>query len=268
MNRGRYFWALMIILLGVLLLLSNFDLIQVNIWGLIWPIFLVALGVWFLLGTTLSRRTIEAEEVSIPLEGAAEASLRIKHGAGRMHMGIGPGMGQLLEGRFGYGLKYTTQREGDHLRVEMKPSDDFLPNIFMPWMWGPGGALDWDFGLTPDIPLNLHFETGAGEAGLDMRELKVKELRLQTGASATTVTLPARAGYTRVNIEAGVASVRLTVPEGVAVDIKAKSGLASVQIDQKRFPRQGEHYRSPDYENAANKIDMVIETGVGSVEVR
>jgi hypothetical protein len=71
-----------------------------------------------------------------------------------------------------------------------------------------------------------------------------------------------------VSIEAGVASVKLTIPEGVSADIQARGGLASIQIDQKRFPRDGERYRSADYDTAGNKIDLMIETGVGSVEVR
>jgi hypothetical protein len=80
--------------------------------------------------------------------------------------------------------------------------------------------------------------------------------------------MPANAGHTRVDVEAGAASVRVTIPSGVAARIRNRSGLSSVNIDSMRFPRQGDIYISSDYETAANKLDLEIRTGVGSVDVR
>jgi hypothetical protein len=58
------------------------------------------------------------------------------------------------------------------------------------------------------------------------------------------------------------------VPQGVAASIRARGGLASINIDSNRFPRSGDVNQSPDYETAANKVDMDIQTGVGSVDIR
>ena len=38
-------------------------------------------------------------------------------------------------------------------------------------------------------------------------------------------------------------------------------------VDETRFPGFDNRYQSPDYETAANKVDIDIETGVGSVSV-
>ncbi len=94
------------------------------------------------------------------------------------------------------------------------------------------------------------------------------EFDLGTGASATKLTLPAHAGLTSAKIQSGVASVEITVPGGVAARIRATGGLASIDIDETRFPRSGDTYRSPDFDAAENKVDLRIETGVGSVRVR
>ena len=49
MIRGRVFWGLFVLLIGVLLLLDNLGYLpSVNIWGLIWPLFLIAAGGWIL----------------------------------------------------------------------------------------------------------------------------------------------------------------------------------------------------------------------------
>jgi hypothetical protein len=139
---------------------------------------------------------------------------------------------------------------------------------FWTWPWGGRGALDWTFGLSRDVPLELRLETGASESRIDLGELKVTDVRLQTGASSTELSLPANAGNTRVHVGAGAASVVVRVPGGVAAQIRSQSGLASVRVDQTRFPRNGSYYQSPDYATAANKVDIYVEVGVGSVDIR
>jgi len=62
--------------------------------------------------------------------------------------------------------------------------------------------------------------------------------------------------------------VRVNVPSNVALKMRATSGLGSINVDRQRFPRHGSYYQSDDYENAANKVELEIESGVGSVDVR
>ena len=40
------------------------------------------------------------------------------------------------------------------------------------------------------------------------------------------------------------------------------------QADSASFPAAAGGYESPDYDSAANKVDIFVETGVGSVEIR
>jgi hypothetical protein len=62
--------------------------------------------------------------------------------------------------------------------------------------------------------------------------------------------------------------VTVRVPSGVAARIRIRGGLAGIKVDQNRFPRMGDTYQSADYDTAPNKVDVDIETGVGSVEIR
>jgi len=264
MKRNNYFWALVLILGGSLLLLSNLDIITINVWGLLWPMCLILAGVWFLLGSRFGYPSAEVEEVTIPLEGAARARVHINHGAGRLHMDDKAGAGELVAGTFGGGLNYRTRLDGDILDVKLKPGLAGVPFI----EWRPGSGLHWDMGLNSEIPLELELETGAGELRLDLTNLQVVDLHLKTGASSSTVMMPSNAGHTHTHIEAGVAAMTVHIPSGVAARIHTDSGLAAIDIDQNRFPRQGKVYQSPDYETASNKIELDIDTGVSSVNVR
>jgi len=267
MRRSTLFWGIILILLGFLLLAGNF--LNVNAWNLIWPLALIAFGVWILWGIFFGRPSARAEEASIPLEGAGQARVHVRHGAGRLRVDGSASPGNLVAGTFGGGLDQRVKREGDTLNVEMRLPVRAVP-LWFPWpgTWGPVGLFDWSFGLSREVPLSLNFETGAGEARLDLADLRVTDLRLQTGASATEITLPAGAGHTRAEIHAGAASVAIRVPDGVAARIRVKGGLAGVSVNRNRFPRVGSAYQSADYDTAANKVEIDAEIGAGSIDIR
>ena len=72
---------------------------------------------------------------------------------------------------------------------------------------------------------------------------------------------------TSVRVEAGAAAVTLEVPASVAARIRTRMAVGSIQVDQARFPRSAAGYESPDYGTAANRIDMELTGGVGSMRV-
>lgn len=267
MRRGRIFWALMLLLAGMLLLLNNFDVIQVDVWSLFWPSFLILLGVWILVGSLSKTPPRESEKSSISLEDASEARVQIKHGAGRLQVSGGAAPADLLTGVFGWGLEKDVRRREERIDVVMRPAHGIFPDVIFPWTWASGHGLDWEIALNEELPLDLRFETGAGEASLDFSTVQVKNLRLQTGASSTRVKLPENAGHTTMKVEAGVASVSIQVPEGVAANIQSVSGLSSINVDQNRFPKKNGSFISEDYQTAQNTVEIRIETGVGSVKI-
>jgi hypothetical protein len=265
MRRSGLFWGIILLLIGLLLLLSNLGVITVSVWSAMWAVVLIALGVGMLWGIVVGPGAAEDEEVAIPLEGAGRARVRVKHGAGRLRLSGHAASGALVEGTFRSGLDYRTQRRGDELDVEMSPRGLFY--VLAPWNWGREGV-GWNFALNGEIPLALAFETGASDVGLDLSELRVTDLRLETGASSVNVTLPAHAGFTQARIEAGAASVSLLVPSNVAARLRFRGAFASVDVDRNRFPRTGAAYQSPDYDTAQNRVDIEVEAGVGSLRVR
>ena len=267
MRTNRMFWAILMVGLGFLFLANNLGLMSVNVWGLIWPAFLIMLGISFLMGKTWGSEEMVLEEGSINLEGAERATVTVKHGAGKLTVNSSAESGTLASGKFANGLDARVKRDGNQLNVIMQSHSPVFPEIMFPWNWISGKGFQWDFGFTKDIPLHLVFETGAVDAHLDLTDLQVKDLLLKTGASSTNITLPAAAGLTQVRVEAGAAAVNIRVPEGVAARIETDVGLAAVSVNQSRFPKLNEYYQSVDYESAENKADIRIEAGLGSIEI-
>jgi hypothetical protein len=265
LRRGGLFWGVVLFLLGLLLLLSNLGIVSLDLWGAIWAVVLIALGLGVLWGVLAGPGGVGGEEVSIPLADAIGARLRLEHGAGRLRVSGGAESGLFLKGTFGGGVHYRTERRGDELDVKMSLRG--LPEALAPWNWGRRDT-GWAFQLNSEIPLYLAFETGASDARLDLSELRVTDLRLQTGASSVDLTLPAGSGHTRVRIEAGAASVSVRIPPEVAGRVRFEGALASIDVDRDRFPRRNGIHQSPDYETAKNKVDIEIEAGIGSLRVR
>jgi hypothetical protein len=268
MTRNSLFWGSIFILAGILLLLDNLGLLTVSAWSLIWPLVLIAFGLWTLWRYLMGTSSPPVEEAAIPLEDATRARIHLRHGIGRLHLTAGAGQDELATGTFSGGLDYYVRRDGDLLDVDMRPSSRSFPEVMMPWNWGSRGAVDWSVALNGEVPLSLYVETGASDTRLDLSELHVTELRLQTGASSTNLKLPANAGYTRADLRAGAASLNIQVPSGTAARIQINGGLAGIKVDASRFPRMGNVYQSADYEMAPNRIDVDIQAGVGAIDIR
>ena len=122
--------------------------------------------------------------------------------------------------------------------------------------------------FTRNIPLELTLRTGASSAEVDLTDLKVTRLRIETGASRFTVHLPARAGYTEATVQARAAQITIIVPQGVAARIREDVGLASVRVDTSRFPEAGGLYESIGFDTASNRVELHVQGGVANVEVK
>jgi hypothetical protein len=269
MRRGGAFWGVLLIVVGGLFMLNTLGLLTINIGKLIFPAILVLLGLWVLVGNFAGPATYtsDGQAVNIPLEGAERARVRLHHGAGRLRVSGTAPAGQLVDGTFGAGVDYDVRRDGPTLDVDLRGARDIWQRMFTPWNWWDRGPLDWDFAFNGDVPLDLSVESGASETRLDLSDLRVTDLKLQTGMSATEVTLPAKAGHTRAKIRAGMAEVKVFVPEGVAARIRATGGLADISVNEGRFPRSGDVYQSPDYDTSERKVEIDAETGMGALKI-
>jgi hypothetical protein len=275
MKRWSFVAGAFLILIGVFSILQvglNVLGIPFRIWWIFWPLALIGVGAWIILGVIRSgdHTPVTREQASIALEGAGEAAVKVHHGAGRLSIRAGAETGQLLSGSFGGGLDASRSNTGGKLTVDMKVRERDPSRYLFTIPWGRGwvpGMLDWDFALNASVPLSLALETGASESRLSLEGLMIRELHLKTGASSTTIELPSAAGFTRMSVESGAAAVKIRVPQGVAASIQVKSALAGIHVDRTRFPQSGGVYRSPDYDGAANRVEILVETGVGAIDI-
>ena len=300
MDQRGFGFAGALILVGVAALLWNFNVLPDRFlhaaWSL-WPVALVAVGaslvlsrvrVWlgslaFLVILTAGVGTawglaaagqgpvIHREAIAVNTGNATAARLELQVGAGTLTLDAEAPPDLLLAGELESrttGDTYSiseAQRPGGRSVIRLNNAAGREYSIFP----GQAPSEEWTLHLTPHIPTEIRVDAGAAEIDLDLRNLDLQRLEIKAGAADIDVVMPAAAGKTEASIEVGAASLRITVPEGVAARIVVDAGLSSIQVDEGRFAQlKGDVYTSPDFARAANRLDITIEAGASHVEIR
>ena len=260
MRRDSIFWGLVLIILGVLFFLQGQGYIG-NIGRYIWPLALILVGAWIILGVYWRPSPTDVETFSIPLGAAQSVKYHFAHGAGQLEISGGAPAGQALVGTAAVGMNRSSQLNGDRLDVRVEAGPSFIPFV------GPEQGV-WRFQLTQDVPLLLTVESGASSLHIDLADVLATRFSLKTGASSANVTMPAR-GASILDVEPGAASINIRVPDVTAARIRVKEGVMAVNIDTSRFPQLDSGlYQSANFDASQNRTEITIESGVGSVSVK
>ena len=285
---------LILITIGVLFLLANMNMLPLTFWEIAaryWPLIFILIGLdiiigrqsiigglivlvlwiaivggvlWFSFtqaGAPIAGGT--TEEISQPLGDIKSATVELNIGFARTDVKA-VDSSDLMRGKFTHaeGTRITKSYSvaGSEGRLTLK--EDGVNFIL-----GGQSTSRWDVGLSPQVPIALRVNGGVGHGTLDLAGLNVPSINIDTGVGNLTITTP-KAGVTTMRVNGGVGSTTIIVPQGVAARIKIDQGIGSTRVDASRFLRAGDAYLSADYATATNKIDIDLDGGVGSVEIR
>ncbi|MEE8318524.1 MAG: hypothetical protein V3R36_02670, partial [Dehalococcoidales bacterium] len=127
---------------------------------------------------------------------------------------------------------------------------------------------EWDIRLSRQLPFRLEVSLAVTDSRLDLSELVITGLQMDVDLGHYIVEIPAAAGVTQVQIKASLANLEITVPDGVAARIKTSTALSVLEVDEGRFPREGDFYVSPGFENAVNRVELELDCSLGRVLVK
>ena len=127
---------------------------------------------------TVAVGELQDTREAIPLPDAGSASVDILFGVGDLEIDSGAS-DQLFSGHFRYNVERwepEVDYDGDVLTIKQGGTEQD---------WGiPTGNIrnDWDLEFSPDIPLRMNLDLGAGDGELDFTGLQIEELDLNMGA--------------------------------------------------------------------------------------
>ncbi len=260
MRRDNIFWGGVLILVGVLLYLQTQGYIT-DVFKYFWPLALIIVGAWIILGVYWKPDRAADETFSIPLNAARSVRYHFSHGAGQLEICGGAPADQALVGTSAVGMNKKSYLNGDQLEVRIEAGPSFVPFV------GPNQGV-WRFQLPQDVPALITVESGASSLNIDLADVLATRLVLKTGASSTNVIMPAR-GASLLDVEAGAASINIRVPEVTAGRVRVKEGVTAVNVDTNRFPRLDSGiYQSSNFDASQNRTEITIESGLGAVSVK
>ena len=293
-KREGFVGAVFMIGLGVVFLLANLGILNVNVWQFLlrlWPVLLVAIGLdlvigrrnlWaslaglvlllailagalWLYGVRLETgQALHSQEVSQALQGAASAEIVLENGAGDVYIHALSGSDELIAGQVESGRGRTAYEQlsiqGSQARYQLRETGTYIG------FGGRFGEHSWDLGLTPQIPLDIRYSQGAGNSNLDLGGLQISGLKINSGVGQTTVTLPATGNFD-VGIDGAIGQVVVLVPRGMAVRIQSNTALANLSVPG-GYERSDRVYTSPGYTSAENKANLTIGMAIGNVSIR
>ena len=263
MLRASLFWGMMLILVGVLLGLQAAGIIAGDIWGYIWGLFLFGAGLWLVSSAFYNPASHpDGSGVSVARKDAGHASIRFEYGAGSLVVRGGAPPDKVMEGSSGVAMDLKVSYVADEARVKVSTGPSWSPFL------GPDEGA-WTFQLNGEMPLDIRVASGASSADLDLTGVKAQSVRFETGASSVKLLLPEAAGETRVEIQGGASSFDVTLPPGVEGRVNIRQGASAINLDEARFAQVGMNlYETAGYAAAANRADILLNTGAARINIR
>jgi hypothetical protein len=113
---------------------------------------------------------------------------------------------------------------------------------------------------------DMDVEVGAAKVDFDLSSFNVRHLRLSCGAATVRLKIGSRAEEADLRVNAGASSIHIEIPQTAGCEIRVDAPLSSKHFDGFSKVRSG-LYRTPNYESAARKIMLSVDSGVSSVRV-
>jgi hypothetical protein len=289
---GVPIWGILLLFLGVIFLLQTLNILPWGLWEIMWgfwPVLIIIIGlgillrrynVWLvsllvlaILGACLGiaiwqyGASPSIKSYSEPLGDMERAQIEVDFAAGNITIGsLPPSSPNFVEAESGVRNSHGSMNVDFHQQDSEGRLYLSTERVNQPF-WG-GDGIRWELNFTINIPLTLNIKSAASDMELTLSELKVTELRLDIDAGNCKVTVPSAAGTTDIKIEVDVANVELTIPDEVAAKIWADIDLSAFDVDESRFPKQGDYYISDNFDTAQNRIYLEINCDVGRVQVK
>ena len=301
-NNVAITWGLFVLSLGIVLLLQATGILEWRLWGTLWkfwPVLIIALGLAIIiprrLGWLLAAIEIVAlgicvwvsavqyvpnlsgnpmigeQHFTYPLIGVERAGVNVDFSNGNIVVTeLQNDNRQLVEitdqhEDRGRPRERVVTMEADFtsedgtVNIDVKPVNQ---NLWDDWQ------IFWRFSFNRQVPIDMDIKCDGSEVNFALEALDIKTLYLEMNVSSGTLTLPASAINTVINLDMDVSNLEIIVPKDVAVKIKIDNNLSMVSIDQDRFLKQGDYYISPDYESAANGVELNILCDVSRLVIK
>jgi cell wall-active antibiotic response 4TMS protein YvqF len=287
-----FFWPALLILAGIVALLVNVGQIPVErVFQAVnlWPLILVVIGLELIIRRLLHGVTgdvaaalvvliaivgaatyvavapnppaNETLDVSGPLGDVQSASLEIDAGAATVKISSdAAAVGDLYKAHIAYsGTKPDVTFDASSRKLTINQRG----NNFMTFQ---SRRFELDLQINPKVTWAVELNTGATSSTLDLSQVQLKSLSINSGAAKDEITLGPASGAVAVEIDGGALTVKIHRPQGTEASVDVSGGALTLDADGRGLHGIGhQSYESPGFSNAANAYRIEINGGACTV---
>ena len=277
-----FFWPILLVGVGIIWLLRNLGYIPHFSLGAIlqfWPLLLIVLGLDILfsrrfpwIGTAVGLLAVAAvvvylvsgpslglntgstvlnETFSEPSQGTSTVKYVIDSASSPVNISVlDEGDAELILADFTHRgvINFDVSGVQDNT---VHISEDFENTTWLNWDFS-FDRLQWDIGLSPNVPAELRLNGGSGSIEMDLRGLSLNSLALDLGSGSSDIRLPQSSQEYEAEIESGSGSVSIDIPKDTSMTLSLDTGSGSTSVN---LPS-----------NAAIRIE-VMDDGSGSLSL-
>jgi hypothetical protein len=296
-SRPGFIWPVILITAGALWLLSSTGTIGVDWWRLVrlWPVLLILWGIEVLLGgrsllanvlvATLTLAVaagvafyvvsgvpfqrgagVAVDRFSEPLNGIDQAQLEVNMPAGNLVLESLGDSGDLVSGELDLAgrvqPKWDYQETGGRAEMSLAYAGGNSLRGFV-----PGENETWTLRLSPQAEVSLKAELGAGQLELDLADLEISDLEVQTAVGQSLVTMPGQ-GTPTGTVRNVIGQLVIDIPRNMGAQIRINRALTSVSVPARYQEVADGLYQTEGWDSSEQRVDLTLEVVIGQVTVR
>lgn len=120
--------------------------------------------------------------------------------------------------------------------------------------------------LNPNILWDINMDVGAADLRADFRKFKVKYIDIDGGASSINLKIGNLLDETKLKIDAGAASIKISIPENAACKIDSESFLVDLDLEGFTKNEEGDHVTA-NFDDGEQKIYIEIDAAISQLKV-
>jgi hypothetical protein len=254
-KRTPWFWPIVLVAGGVLLLLHNLLLVDFDVIAY-WPVLLVLLAIQLLLRGDIAL-TWQAHTFGITRGSVQSASLEVESGELDVQIRALRRPGRLIAGQYTARSRPALNVRHNHATLKMQRGQTW-------WL----SLADWDVGLTQDLPWDLLVSSYLGRLEIDLRGLVVQRAYAASGLGSVHLACPEQASGP-LFARSTFGDVRLSIPEeSTAIIHTQASPFGRVRVDLSRFTQiEPGVYATTGAEPPAADLTIRASTVFGSIYI-
>lgn len=183
-------------------------------------------------------------------------------------------------------ISLSQSENGADLRISASQTVVSLPG----WLrHGQAVPNEWNMALNGQAPLDLHVNTAASESILDLTQLNLTGLTIDSSAGSVVATLGDRAAEQKIDLDGSAGSIELkvgnaakvtidvgmsagsveiTVPAGAGLRVNERLAASGSNVKDLGLIKSGDSWVTTNYADAAQKIDINFSGSAASLQIK